>query len=525
MRASGHDVALFISPVARLRSWAQARGIPTYAELDIGLAERLNDIDHLFSIVNGTILPPAILAAPRGVAINYHNSLLPRYAGVNASSWAILAGEARHGVTWHIMSTNIDAGPVVRQVELPIEASDTAGSLNDRCRRAALAELPGLLAELTSGDVVSRPQTLGARRYFPANRRAHGGGVVRWSLTAATIDRVVRAHHVGDVTNFFGLPKFHSGAHVVVIRRLERTTRESGARPGTVIATDAGLEVATATENVVIHAAQLLSGRILRGPEIAQFLGLTRGRGLPSEPADTIVRLDAILATIAPHERWCAQELSRAREVATHQSHGSAATGARAATLEITARHRTEIQAWLDRRVPWSSVIIATLDLVLHGLGFDLATAATAGRSAGLETWLDPYGPLLLEHDLPDQPVADFIVRAAERIRVVEARALHARDLPLRWKIPHDAGACISIDVGCDARPHPRHQLRIKLDAEATRVHISGRSPRAELAEPDHIATALATALGHAGAGHASVADLTRCVSPAAPLAKRSGRR
>ena len=62
------------------------------------------------------ICPPAtLIASARQLAINFHDALLPRYAGLNAPAWALLAGESTHGVTWHEMTPQVDAGRIVRQ--------------------------------------------------------------------------------------------------------------------------------------------------------------------------------------------------------------------------------------------------------------------------------------------------------------------------------------------------------------------------------------------------------------------------
>ncbi|WP_426741257.1 formyltransferase family protein, partial [Pseudomonas aeruginosa] len=71
------------------------------------------EFDFLFSIVNSEIIPQKILRLPRYYAINYHNSPLPKYAGLYATSWAILNGETQHGISWHIMNEVIDAGDIL----------------------------------------------------------------------------------------------------------------------------------------------------------------------------------------------------------------------------------------------------------------------------------------------------------------------------------------------------------------------------------------------------------------------------
>ena len=80
-----------IHPV--VASFAELHGIP-HVDSAVGLAAALQpyDFDVLFSIANLRILPDAVLEQAK-VRINFHDGPLPGYAGLNVTSWAILAGE------------------------------------------------------------------------------------------------------------------------------------------------------------------------------------------------------------------------------------------------------------------------------------------------------------------------------------------------------------------------------------------------------------------------------------------------
>ena len=82
-----------------------------------GLAERLAglQVDWLLSIANLSLIPAAVLALATQGAVNFHDGPLPRYAGLNAPVWAILNGEAQHGITWHLIAGGIDEGDILEQ--------------------------------------------------------------------------------------------------------------------------------------------------------------------------------------------------------------------------------------------------------------------------------------------------------------------------------------------------------------------------------------------------------------------------
>src|SRR5229473_4314526 len=113
---AGHRVAAVVTSDLQNRDWAREGRIPVTEAIE-DLSDLLEDgrCDYLFSIVNPSVLAPSILRLARRSAINFHDALLPRYAGVNATSWAIINEELLHGITFHEMIETVDAGPILQQ--------------------------------------------------------------------------------------------------------------------------------------------------------------------------------------------------------------------------------------------------------------------------------------------------------------------------------------------------------------------------------------------------------------------------
>jgi methionyl-tRNA formyltransferase len=87
----GHQIFGVISPDASISSWAKAKDIPHIQPTDNLIAFlRQQPFDYLFNIVNSSLLPKEILELPRQLAIDYHDAPLPKYAGLNATSWALM---------------------------------------------------------------------------------------------------------------------------------------------------------------------------------------------------------------------------------------------------------------------------------------------------------------------------------------------------------------------------------------------------------------------------------------------------
>ncbi len=78
-----------------------------------------------------------VLSAPfvegwRGRLLNIHPSLLPNLRGLNTHERALAQGLAEHGCTVHLVTAEIDAGPILAQARVPVLPGDDAGALAAR---------------------------------------------------------------------------------------------------------------------------------------------------------------------------------------------------------------------------------------------------------------------------------------------------------------------------------------------------------------------------------------------------------
>jgi phosphoribosylglycinamide formyltransferase-1 len=78
------------------------------------------------------IIGPNVLAPYQGRMINLHPSLLPLYRGTRTYQRAIDAGDREHGASMHFVTAELDGGPVISQVVIPILETDDAESLAAR---------------------------------------------------------------------------------------------------------------------------------------------------------------------------------------------------------------------------------------------------------------------------------------------------------------------------------------------------------------------------------------------------------
>ncbi len=78
-------------------------------------------------IIDGNVVAPW-----HGRIINIHPSLLPRYPGLHTHRRALESGDRVHGASVHFVTAQLDGGPVIARVELPVLADDTPDSLAAR---------------------------------------------------------------------------------------------------------------------------------------------------------------------------------------------------------------------------------------------------------------------------------------------------------------------------------------------------------------------------------------------------------
>ncbi len=67
-----------------------------------------------------------------GRMLNIHPSLLPKYKGTNTHARAIEAGDAEAGCSVHLVTAELDSGPVLLQAKVPILKGDTPETLAAR---------------------------------------------------------------------------------------------------------------------------------------------------------------------------------------------------------------------------------------------------------------------------------------------------------------------------------------------------------------------------------------------------------
>ncbi len=285
---AGHTVLAVVTRDDRVADWATDNGLSvhTTGETIDGQA------DWLLSIANTDVIPDSVLAKGTKGAVNFHDGPLPRYAGLNAPVWALLNGETRHGITWHVIEGGIDEGRIVAQRMFDVAPDDTALTLNAKCFSAAIDCFGDVISALENALSGAVAQDLSQRSYFGLKDKPFAGGAIDFDMPSADILRLVKALDHGDYRNPLSVPKIVLDDRVVLVRKAEHADGQGA--PGTVLSSDT-TSVTIATADGAVH----LSG-------LSDLLGASAPAGLAPGavlPVPDFNGLDAALKLATDGER------------------------------------------------------------------------------------------------------------------------------------------------------------------------------------------------------------------------------
>ncbi len=513
----GHEIVAVVSDAPRIRAWAAESNLRSFSVSgDYASELRGTPFDYLFSITHLAILPEDVLALPARGAVNFHDGVLPRYAGLNTPVWALLRGEEQYGITWHRITTGIDRGDVLERRSFEIAPGETALSLNTRCFEAALESFPDLLARLEAGDETAETQDFSSRKYFGRYDRPAAECAIDWRESAEDIARLVRALDFGTYLNPIGCPKIAANRHGALVRSAEVRAEATSAAPGTVVSVDDDALVVAAGDGVIAltalstpdgeertvaefcEAAELVAGRALDdlAPALAERVGATRvARGetvwtqrLAELDGYELPYADSSADLGAPPETFGEIEIDVPAEFRALEGGGDAESvvaGIAAYFARLADRKRIEI-AYRD----------AEIDRVTQGL----------------DAWFGTRVPFVLEIDDAEAfSVALGAVRAeldAVRKRGPFLRDVLARYPELQSREDLRAGRLlpVAIEIGDradDRTPAPGTQLRARVSEDGARIRLDF-DPRA--LSPVHVGS-IATQLASFFAGVSADAD------------------
>ena len=136
-------------------------------------------------------IPRDVFTIPVHGTLNLHGGKLPEYRGANVLNWVLINGEDETQMTLHVMSDQIDEGPIIDSANVSISQFDTAVDL----RKKLIETVPGLIEknieDFLDGNIQEQTQRLGQISKY--RRRLPEDGFVDLNWPALTIYNLNRA--------------------------------------------------------------------------------------------------------------------------------------------------------------------------------------------------------------------------------------------------------------------------------------------------------------------------------------------
>ncbi|KPF80541.1 phosphoribosylglycinamide formyltransferase [alpha proteobacterium AAP81b] len=209
-----YEIVLVASnvPSAPGLALAAAEGVPVFArdhkglkraEFDALIDAELARHGAEFVALAGymRLLSPAFVAKWQGRCLNIHPSLLPAHKGLDVHEAVLAAGDAVTGATVHLVTPELDDGPILGQTRVAVLPGDTAASLAVRVHYAEHQLYPRVLARLVAertGPEVLLARVRALALALPAAEEKLSHGMNGFFVTGGKFFGYFLSNHHGD---------------------------------------------------------------------------------------------------------------------------------------------------------------------------------------------------------------------------------------------------------------------------------------------------------------------------------------
>ena len=415
-----------------IQSWASQGSIVSFDPSDdpnglLQFIRQQGPIDYLLSVTYLRMIPREVIASVRSMAVNFHDSLLPTYAGLHATTWAIADGQHEHGISWHVIEEKADTGDLLFQIPIEVDAHETALSLNTKCFQTATESLDRLIDCMLERPVQFTKQDLSQRSYFGRNARPSVEGWIDCRQTAESLSRFVRSLDFGDrFENPLALPKLRYQGQWIIARDAAVTSTRSLDAPGTITSIiDGQIQVATTSDDLLLERLSDLDGISQQTIDAEERFFV--GDQLDTIPDQTSVQIDLEARRSAQHESFWLARLGQALDYEP---------------LDVDKQSdalNTNVSIHVDANSTSSpSQAIAAFVLFTgrmaqrekFSIGFaDESCRPSDNIVASLFTDTVPF-PLDVE---TEQTFSEFVTTISDEIELMRSHGLYLRDLPHRY--------------------------------------------------------------------------------------------
>jgi len=208
-------------------------------------------------VVAFRMLPKVVWQMPPLGTFNLHASLLPEYRGAAPINWAIINGETRTGVTTFFINEDIDTGAIIRQKEVEISKSDTAGDLHDKLMTQGSHLVIETVKLISEGSVIPMEQS--GAEFKPAPKLNKENCRIDWTQPLESVYNQIRG--LSPYPAAWTLLCADKGQTECKILEAGMLQEEHSLKPGSILATKKEIRVAVENGYIKIERLQLSGKR------------------------------------------------------------------------------------------------------------------------------------------------------------------------------------------------------------------------------------------------------------------------
>lgn len=226
------------------------------------IAEQIKALepDIIVVIAYAQILPEKILNIPKYGCINLHGSLLPKYRGAAVIQAAILNNDSQTGLTIIKMNKDLDSGPILAQIAIPINTNDTYDSLYNKLSNIAPDFFINTLKKYIQAEII--PQTQDETKISYVKQINKNDGLINWDEKAEKIEKLVRA-----MTPWPSAWTWWNGKQLKIIAVQNKLIEINAYKPGKTFIYNRGLAVQCGQNALIINKLQLEGKKELTSEE------------------------------------------------------------------------------------------------------------------------------------------------------------------------------------------------------------------------------------------------------------------
>jgi methionyl-tRNA formyltransferase len=219
----GRHELLTPPPVKKL---AVELSLPTLQpeKLDDNIVKIIKEIKADLSIIAayGQLIPESILNLPPLGCLNIHPSLLPKYRGPSPIQYSLLNGDQKTGISLMLVDKKMDHGPVIAQIEYPIDPDDNYETLSAKLAGKSAELLISLLPRFVAGQLKTQEQNHSAATFTKIITKQDGQ--INWQNNAQKIYNQWRAFYLWP--NIFSLTQIKDKNILIKFNEIRPTTEK-----------------------------------------------------------------------------------------------------------------------------------------------------------------------------------------------------------------------------------------------------------------------------------------------------------